>query len=226
MGIFDDLFMPHAGNNDTGEVEYLVSEAISLYDKGDISALQNTLYEAYQHFNKRGGGRLITQYPAKDRLCEFFSFCLQFDWMHDDDIRVVWVEDGFYCIATYLCNDAKTKQDLIAGCLDMFLILCYGRRNFLPKMQDILTRAELKGESVFSEDDYANGADYVTRQFLFFSATVISPVERQHHIISPRIMPAFQEAKTDFEFATLSPDAILAKASFIAKILEYILNTM
>lgn len=226
MGIFDDFFMPHSSNNGTGEVEYLVDEAISLYEQGDILALQNKLYETYQLFNKRGGGRLITQYPAKDRLCEFFSFCLQFDWMHDDDIREVWVEDGFYCIATYLCNDAKTKQDLIAGCLDMFLILCYGRRNFIPKMQDILTKAEIKGENVFSDDDYANGADYVIRQFLFFSATVISPIERQHHIISPRIMPAFQEAKTDFEFASVPPNAILAKANFIAKIIEYILNTM
>lgn len=226
MGIFDEFFMPYSDNNGTGEVEYLVDEAISLYEQGDIPALQNKLYETYLHFNKRGGGRLITQYPAKDRLCEFFSFCLQFDWMHDDDIREVWVEDGFYCIATYLCNDAKTKQDLIAGCLDMFLILCYGRRNFLPKMQDILTKAGFKGEIVFSDDDYANGADYVIRQFLFFSATVISPIERQHHIISQRIMPAFQEAKTDFEFANVPPNAILAKANFIAKIIEYILNTM
>lgn len=226
MGIFDDLFMPHSNNNGTGEVEHLVDEAISLYEQGNIPALQNKLYETYQHFNKRGGGRLITQYPAKDRLCEFFSFCLQFDWMHDDDIREVWVEDGFYCITAYLCNDAKTKQDLLAGCLDMFLILCYGRRNFLHKMQDILTKAEFKGESVFSEEDYANGADYVIRQFLFFSATVISPIERQHHIISPRIFPAFQEAKTDFEFASIPPNAILAKANFIAKIIEYILNTM
>lgn len=226
MNIFDDLFMPHSSNNDTGKVEYLVDEAISLYEQGDIPALQNTLYETYQHFNKRGGGLLITQFPAKDRLCEFFSLCLQFDWMNDKEIREVWVEDGFYCIVTYLCYNAQTKQDLLAGCLDMFLLLCYGRHSLIPKMQDILSKAEFKGESVFSEEDYANGADYVIRQFLFFSATVISPIEKQHHIISSELLPAFQEAKTDFEFASIPPNAILAKANFIAKIIEYILNTM
>lgn len=30
----------------------------------------------------------------------------------------------------------------------------------------------------------------------------------------------------DFEFASIPPNAILAKANFIAKIIEYILNTM
>lgn len=226
MGIFEDFFMPHNADNDMDGIKQLVDDAISLYEQGDIPALQNTLYETYLHFNKPGGGRSITEFPEKDRMCEMFTFCLEFDWEHNDEIREVWSEDGFYCITTYLCNDAKTEQDFIAGYLDMFLLLYHGRHDLQPKVQDVLNKAEIKGESVFSKDDYAEGADYVIRQFMFLAATAISPADSQFHIISQSIQPAFRNAKSDYEFVSIPPKKILAKACFIAKIIEYILKNM
>ena len=214
------------GGVDTSKVENLLSQAITLYENGNIPLLQNKLYETYQLFNKPGGGRLITQYPAKDKLCEFFCYCLMYDWMHDDDIREVFAENGFYCIASYLNNEATSNQDLFAGCLDMFLLLANGRQSLIPKFGDILWKAQLNKELVFSTEDYANGADYLIRQFMFFSATVISPLVRTHHIISQELMPAYEVAKSDFEFASISPDVILRKANFIAKIIGSILNDM
>lgn len=233
MGIFDDIMSQRYGLS-SNNLKTQVDAAINFYEQGNISALQQKLYEIYSGMNKPGGGRQILEFNQKDRLCEIFTLCLRYDWMHDSDIREVWAENGFYCVATYLNEDAKTMQDLLAGALDLFLLLHYGKDSLAPKINDILRKASFRASmgigtegKIFDEDDFANGADWLIREFSFFAATWVSKVERQHpQIISSDIRSAYQTAKTDYNFATISPDKIMAKMQFIAKIIGSILSDL
>ena len=211
-----------------------VDSSIAAFERGDISGMQNCLFHLVSKLNKPGSGTLIIDYPSKDRLSECFSLCLQYDWMRDSDIREVWAENGFYCIATYLYKDAKTMQDMIAGALDLFLIIYYGKESLKPKVNDILRKASMRARmgiepeaSIFDEQDYQNGADWLLREFSFFAATWVSKIEKQHpQIISSSVRPAYERAKTDYIFATVPYEKIQAKMMFIAKIIGSILEDM
>ena len=81
--------------------------------------------------------------------------------------------------------------------------------------------------NIFDEDDFVNGADWLIREFSFFAATWISKTEQQHpQIISSDVRPSYETAKTDYAFAAISPDKIMAKMQFIAKIIGSILADM
>ena len=211
-----------------------VDSSIAAFERGDISGMQNCLFHLVSKLNKPGSGNLILDYPAKDRLSECFSLCLQYDWMRDSDIREVWAENGFYCIATYLNQDAKTMQDMIAGALDLFLIIYYGKDSLKPKFNDILRKASMRARmgiepeaSIFDEQDYQNGSEWVLREFSFFAATWVSKIEKQHpQIISTAVRPAYESAKTDYIFASVPYEKIQAKMLFIAKIIGSILEDM
>lgn len=222
---------------DGDPIKSKVDTCIALFERNDIPSLQQSLFELYQEFNRAGGGAKIINFEQKDRLCECFINMLNYDWMHDSDIREVWAEDGFYCIATYLNNDAKTMQDIFAGSLDLFLLIHAGERHLYPKFNDVLRKVKMKvammgpmagpEAEIFTNEDFEGGAPYVLRQFKFFAATWISKVERQHpEIISSALRPAFERAKTDYEFMSIPPDAQLAKMNFFAKIIGSILEDM
>ena len=66
-----------------------VQNAIHLYERQNILALQQQLYKLYSNFNQIGGGKLIINYPNKDQLAECFTMMLKFDWMNDNDVREV-----------------------------------------------------------------------------------------------------------------------------------------
>lgn len=233
MGIFNDLMNQRYGLSGN-DLKDQVDAAINYFEQGDISALQQKLFEIYSGMNKPGGGKQILEFEQKDRLCEIFTLCLCYDWMHDNDIREVWAENGFYCIATYLNEDAKTMQDMLAGALDLFLLLYYGKNSLSPKISDILSKASIKvsmgigaENRIFDEDDFIKGADWLIREFSFFAATWISKIERLHpNIISSSVRPAYETAKTDYVFATISPEKIMAKMQFVAKIIGSILSDM
>ena len=189
-----------------------VDKAISTYESGNIAELQNELFHFASQLNKPGSGKLITGFSQKDRLCEVFNLCLQYDWMSDPDIREVWAENAFYCIIEYL-KEAKTNQDYFAAALDLFLTCCYGRDSLKTKFNDILYKARIHPRHciVFSQNEYNGGADYLIREFSFFSATIISPIVRNHsNIISSRLKPAYEAAKSDYEFATVRPEDIMS----------------
>lgn len=210
----------------THNIKSEVDEIISTFESKDIPLLQNKLYQLYSKFNKPGGGNFITSFPEKDRLSEVFCLCLQYDWMHDNDIREVWAENGFYCIAEYF-KAAKTQQDYFVAALDLFLICAYGKQNLYPKFNDILRKASMHPfhSTIFSTSNYNGGASNLIREFMFFSATIISPVVKMHPgVISPSLQGEYQKAKTDFEFATVSPEEIFKKMSFISSIIGSILN--
>ena len=203
-----------------------VNEAIYLFEKGEVLNLQNKLFEMYSYINKPGMGYLVTEYPSKDRLSECFSLCLRYDWMHESDIREVWAENGFYCIVTYMTEDAKTKEDFFAAAFDLFLLLYYGRDSLKRKISEILQTAKLRGNTIFDASDYKYGSEYLIRQFAFFSATIISPFVKSNNIITPEVQPFYQSSKNDFILASISPNNILAKAKFLAKVIESIVNDM
>lgn len=233
MDFFDDFLFGGFGSS-SESLKTQVDAAIKLFERGNIPALQQKLFEIYSGMNKPGGGKQIVTFNQKDKLGEIFTLCLRFDWMDDSDIREVWAEDGFYCLATYLTKDAKTTLNLVAGALDMFLLIHYGKKNLLPKVNDILRRASQRAAMGFSTEsrifdtaDFQNGGEYLLREFAFFTATLISKVERQHpQIISSAVRPDYDKARRDFVFANVPADKIFAKMQFIARIIESILLDM
>lgn len=201
-----------------------VDSAISAFESGNIQVLQNCLYQLVSKLNKPGSGRLITQYPQKDRLCECFSLCLRYDWMNDSDIREVWAENGLYCIVNYLVKDAKSPQDRIAGGLDLFLHVLYGYNDLKPKLQDIFLKAQSIGEPIFSQTDYAKGCNYILNQFLFMGATLVKPFASQ--AISGDNYRRYEEIIKNPALNSIEIKSISLKAQFVARIIESILNDM
>lgn len=205
-----------------------VDNAIATFESGNISQLQNELYHFASLLNKPGSGKLIINFPQKDRLCEVFNLCLEYDWMEDPDIREVWAENAFYCIAEYF-KTIRTKQDYIAAALDLFLTCSYGKESLRTKFNDVLYKARIHPQHciIFSKEEYNGGADYLIREFSFFSATIISPVVRTHpNIISSQMKSKYENAKTDFEFANVTPDDIMRKMLFLSAIIGSILDDM
>jgi len=206
------------------EVDFI----IETFESGNIALLQQKLYELYSKFNKPGGGKLITSFTEKDRLCEVFNLCLQFDWVNDPDIREVWSENAFYCIAEYF-KVAKTKEDYLAAALDLFITCSYGKESLKPKFNDILIKASGHPlhSTFFNISDYSGGADYLIREFSFFSATIISPMVKMHpNILSSALRPSYEAAKSDYEYASVPPEDILKKMHFISAIIGSILESM
>lgn len=148
--------------------------------------------------------------------------------MYDSDIREVWSENAFYCIAEYF-KVVQTKQDYFAAALDLFITCSYGKDSLKPKFNDILSKAKMHPvhSEIFDEADYNGGADYLIREFSFFSATIISPMVKSHpNIISSKLQDDYDRAKADFEFARITPDNILRKMQFISTIIGSILGDM
>ena len=205
-----------------------VDTAISTFETGDITQLQYDLFEFYSLLNKPGSGKLITGFSQKDRLCEVFNLCLEFDWMNDSDIREVWAEDAFYCIVEYF-NKAQTKQDRTAAALDLFLTCGYGKDSLKTEFDNILRKARVHPihRNIFSQEEYAGGANYLIREFASFSVTFISPIVKMHpYIIPHKLETVYETAEADIEFATFTLDGITRKMSFISAVIGSILDRM
>lgn len=201
-----------------------VDDAICAFESGNIPYLQDRLFHLVSQLNKPGSGKLITSYPEKDRLCECFSLCLRYDWMHDSDIREVWAENGLYCIIAYLVRDAKTPQDKLAGGLNLFLHIQYGKTSLVPKVSDILRKAQMRCEPFFDQTDYIKGVNYVLKQFLYFGATYLKPYATQ--ALSGENLVTFNNVINDPAMNSIQPYKIMIKAKFISGIIESILNDM
>ena len=199
----------------------------------NIPQLQNNLYKLYSHFNKPGGGRLITTYPLKQKLGECFIFMLQYDWMHDEDIREVWAEDGFYCLVKAMQTKDPMNKNKQEECMwELLTLLFWGGKSLLNKIKDILTKAQIRNESVFSNKDYSKGAQYVLDQFGFMAAFGARPLL----INNPGIFNYFAKTYDGFEsffdhilsykdeFFELDPIDVFAKARFCSDIIGNIIN--
>lgn len=179
MGFVDDYF-GRLENSDSTFKSY-VDKALSTYESGDIEELQIVLSEIISLTSKSGNGKLITGFTQKDKLCEVYNLCLQYDWINDSDIREVWSENAFYCIAECFKN-IQTQQDFFAFSLDLFLTCCYGRDSLKTKFEDILRKTKNHPFycTIFSQEEYERGADYLIREFAYFSATAISPIVKKY----------------------------------------------
>ena len=211
----------------TSPIKRDVDDIISTFEARDTSSLQMKLFNLCNKFNKAGGGQLIVSFPEKDRLCEVFCLCLEYDWMNDKDIREAWAENGFYCIAEYF-KSVKTQQDYFAAALALFLLCAYGKNSLYTKFDDILNKTAMHPFhfSVFSAENYNGGASHLVREFMFFAATIVSPVARTHpEVISPSMRNEFERAKTDFAFASVSPEDIMNKMGHISRIIGSILES-
>lgn len=205
-----------------------VQNAIHLYELQKIPALQQQLYELYTNFNQRGGGKFIIDYPDKDQLAECFTLMLKFDWINDPDIREVWAENGFYCIITYMNKHHKSAMDLAIGAFDLFLHLCIAREHLKPKVSQVLNKAVMLGNPIFKDMYIQNSADYLLDQFIYLAARMLQPLMIVHkNILIPeykRIYDNILQNKAIEE--NNKPDAITAKASFIAQIIGSVLEDM
>ena len=208
------------------EVEKLVAKCISLYETQKIQQLQQALYELYINFNKSHSGNIIINYPRKDQLAECFTMMLKYDWIHDNDIREVWAENGFYCLIKYMTIDVKTQEDQIAAGLNLFLHLHVGGDNLLHKIEHILCNAKSVNNPTFSDFDYELGAEGIISQFLFLSANIIRPVVSNHNILTPPLLETYNQILDIKSFYKFQPQELFKKAKFISAIIESILIDM
>ena len=204
-----------------------VDTIIKTYEDGNISLLQQRLFELYGKLNKPGSGKLVTTYPEKDRLCEYFTLCLQYDWMNDSDIREVWAEDAFYCITDYYLNDAKTKQDHFAAGLDLLWVLYSGKDGLVTKFNDVLQRAQFHPvhSLLFSPENYNGGAYHLIREFTWFAANEVRPVEAVHpEILKGKLRQEYENALNNKEFQNTSNGNTLLKMKLLSSIIGSILE--
>lgn len=206
-----------------------IDEIIDLHEhRCSIPILQNKMDEAYSWTNKPGCGKIILDFPNKDKLCEFYTLCLTYDWTGDNDIKEVFAENGFYCAVSFLNENMNNKRELMLGCLNLFLLLCEGENYIKSQIISAVLNAKLENSPVFSKEDFENGVDYIIRQFRFMCATFISPLVKNSpiNILSPHDTEIYNKAKKDFVFSSLDPVEILDKANYISKRIESLLRIM
>lgn len=200
---------------------------IKTYEDGSIPLLQQRLFELYNKLNKPGRGKLVTTYPEKDRLCEFFTLCLQYDWMNDSDIREVWAENAFYCITDYYLNYAKTNQDHFVAGLDLLWVLYCGKDGLVTKFSDVLQRAQFHPvhSLLFSPANYEGGAFHLIREFTWFAANEVRPVESLHpEIIKGKLRQEYEKALNNEEFQNTGSGNTLLKMKLLSSIICSILE--
>lgn len=203
-----------------------VDNILSICDTGNIPLLQQALYELMNILSEPDSGCLVVSYPEKDRLSEVYSLCLQYDWMNDNEIREVWAENGFYCIVEYL-RKVETNKDFTIGSFNLFLICTYGKDSLYTKFNDVLRKARQHPYhfSIFSEDEYTGGAEYLISEFQHFAALYISNlVKQQPAIMSSAIMNDYLFASIDKRFENITEQEVRKKMFFISNIIGSILD--
>ena len=216
----------------TASLHDLVHKCLNLETKGNIQELQNSLYALYSCFNKQGGGTLITNYPEKDNLALCFAFMLQYDWMHDSDLREVFAENGFYCIVDHIMHQSRGRQGQAEAMIILFTLLCAGRNSLIPKIQDILNKGKIVGNQIFHQDDYRIGAKNVidqitlmavsgTRDFGPAGAPIVSEICEKFNGFE-----LFKNTISRKDLMKYDPMDVFQKMTFIHDVIESILNEM
>lgn len=223
-------FLSHFGrNNDMSNIDKLVKQCISLEIKGNIEQLQNCLYQLYNCFNKPGCSKYIIQYEDKINLALCFAFMLHYDWVHDSSIREVWAENGFYCIQEYLDNQPYGRQGQVEGMIVYFTLLCVGRNELKPQIQDILYKGKILGNKVFHSDDYSLGAQHVIDQFSLLSVSGIRELGEKAIPIMLQIIQKyngtefFQNTITRTDLMKYDPKDVISKARFVRDVIGSVL---
>ena len=223
----------NANNNDQDSlasqspIKKDVDKIIKTYEDGNTRLLQQLLFVLCNKLNKPGSGKLVTTYPEKDRLCEFYIYCLEYDWMNDSDIREVWAENAFYCIIDYLKEDAKTNQDHFAASLDLLWVFYLGKDGLVTKFGDVLQSTQFHPvySSLFSHENYNGGAYQLIREFTWFAANEIRPFESSHpQIMKGKFRQEYENALNNEEFKNTPSGNTLLKMFFLSSIIGSILE--
>lgn len=216
----------------TTSLKSLVNKCAEFEAKGKIAELQECLFQLYSQFNKPGAGSKITSFPEKENLALCFAFMLQYDWIHDQDIREVWVENGFYCIMEHLDHQSNGAQGQAEAMIILFVLLCVGRDSLKPKIQDILNKAKLSSNPLFHNDDYNIGAQNVIDQMSLIAISGTEGMGKNTVPIMTKICTRYNG--TSFFEATIKRTDlmkydvldVIAKARFIRDVIGNVLNSM
>lgn len=213
-------------------LQSLVNKCLELEAKGNISELQNNLFSLYKNFNQPGGGSLITSYKQKDNLALCFAFLLQYDWMHDSDLREVFAENGFYCIIEHIMHQSGGRQGQTEAMIILFTLLCAGRDSLRPKIQDILNKAKMVENPIFHKDDYTKGAQNIIDQISLMAVSGVRELGPAGAPIMSKICERyngyelFQSTITRTDLMKYNPLDVFQKMTFIHNVIESILKDM
>ena len=212
------------------QMKSLVTKCLQLEMKGNVGELQNCLFQLYSMLNKPGAGKFIVQYEEKDNLALCFAFMLQYDWVNDSDIREVWAEDGFYCIIEHLDHQQHGRQGQSEAMIILFTLLCVGRESLKCKIQDILDKGKIIGNTVFHSDDYNIGAQHVIDQISLLAVSGIRDLGPAAIPIMNKIIDRYNGGR--FFEATIKrtdlmkydPTDVILKARFVRDVIGSILK--
>jgi hypothetical protein len=212
------------------QMKSLVTKCLQLETKGNVSELQNCLFQLYSMLNKPGTGKNIVQYVEKDNLALCFAFMLQYDWVNDSDIREVWAEDGLYCIIEHLDHQPHGRQGQAEAMIILFTLLCVGRESLKCKIQDILDKGKVVGNMIFHSDDYNLGAQHVIDQISLLAVSGIRDLGPAAIPVMNKIVDRynggrfFESTIKRTDLMKYDPMEVMLKARFVRDVIGYILK--
>lgn len=212
------------------QMKSLVTKCLQLETKGNVSELQNCLFQLYSMLNKPGTGKNIVQYIEKDNLALCFAFMLQYDWVNDSDIREVWAEDGLYCIIEHLDHQPHGRQGQAEAMIILFTLLCVGRESLKCKIQDILDKGKVVGNMIFHSDDYNLGAQHVIDQISLLAVSGIRDLGPAAIPVMNKIVDRynggrfFESTIKRTDLMKYDPMEVMLKARFVRDVIGSILK--
>lgn len=212
------------------QMKSLVTKCLQLETKGNVSELQNFLFQLYSMLNKPGTGKNIVQYVEKDNLALCFAFMLQYDWVNDSDIREVWAEDGLYCIIEHLDHQPHGRQGQAEAMIILFTLLCVGRESLKCKIQDILDKGKVVGNMIFHSDDYNLGAQHVIDQISLLAVSGIRDLGPAAIPVMNKIVDRynggrfFESTIKRTDLMKYDPMEVMLKARFVRDVIGSILK--
>lgn len=212
------------------QIKSLVTKCLQLETKGNVSELQNCLFQLYSMLNKPGTGKNIVQYVEKDNLALCFAFMLQYDWVNDSDIREVWAEDGLYCIIEHLDHQPHGRQGQAEAMIILFTLLCVGRESLKCKIQDILDKGKVVGNMIFHSDDYNLGAQHVIDQISLLAVSGIRDLGPAAIPVMNKIVDRynggrfFESTIKRTDLMKYDPMEVMLKARFVRDVIGSILK--
>lgn len=212
------------------QMKSLVTKCLQLETKGNVSELQNCLFQLYSMLNKPGTGKNIVQYVEKDNLALCFAFQLQYDWVNDSDIREVWAEDGLYCIIEHLDHQPHGRQGQAEAMIILFTLLCVGRESLKCKIQDILDKGKVVGNMIFHSDDYNLGAQHVIDQISLLAVSGIRDLGPAAIPVMNKIVDRynggrfFESTIKRTDLMKYDPMEVMLKARFVRDVIGSILK--
>ena len=212
------------------QMKSLVTKCLQLETKGNVSELQNCLFQLYSMLNKPGTGKNIVQYVEKDNLALCFAFMLQYDWVNDSDIREVWAEDGLYCIIEHLDHQPHGRQGQAEAMIILFTLLCVGRESLKCKIQDILDKGKVVGNMIFHSDDYNLGAQHVIDQISLLAVSGIRDLGPAAIPVMNKIVDRynggrfFESTIKRTDLMKYDPMEVMLKARFVRDVIGSILK--